>query len=103
MNNLVQLKLLMWKHFRFRKYYWWITVIEILFPMCLMFVIIKISHIFIETKVLSTPTYTGYKEHYFEPFWSYDVVLYTPKNRLTEAAMDFVQRNAGESSKISLF
>lgn len=103
MNNLILLKLLMWKHFRFCKYYWWITVIEILFPMFLMYVIIKISHLFVETEELLAKTDTEYKEHYLEPFWNYDVVLYTPKNPITAAAMDFIRINVGEVSKINLF
>lgn len=102
MNNWTRLKLLIWKHYCFHKYYWWIAVIEILLPIFLMYIIIRISHVFVEVQEYTVENSSLHAID-FERHWDCDVVLYTPATYLTRALMQIVIWYSGRVSKLFIF
>lgn len=94
MNNWGKMRLLTWKYFQFRKYYWIATLFEIIFPAILIYVTVKISELWIDTSVpkRNESIIMNTTEYLFV----YDTLLYTPFNTKENNVMDFVRNEIRE-------
>lgn len=96
MSKWDQPKLLMWKYLQFHKCYWLLTSFQIIFPVIFVYLVMRISHIFIDTTEMAVEEYKGKELQNASNFWKYNVLLYTPFTEETKNIMIFVKKHVGK-------
>lgn len=96
MNNIHKLKLLTWKYLYLRQYHWIVSLLEITFPILVVYLVIRISQHLIGFNPIEEPVTIDHPTLQSKLVGGvnkkYEIVLYTPENSITKSIMNTTMR-----------